>query len=157
MSKKALYLSLFILGCSSVLAQVQYKVLWSFGGSPSDGQHPLGSLIFDRAGNLYGTTFAGGTGVGVGGTVFELSPNQEGSWSETILYNFCSNQCMDGSEPEAGLVIDSAGNLYGTTYAGGQPCPGFGGTCGTIFELSPPASPGGTWTESVLYNFCSNV
>ena len=97
-------------------------VLHNFG-SGNDGQTPLGSLIFDSAGNLYGTTSAGGLyGFGM---VFELSPDG----TETVLYNFGSG--TDGQNPNAGMVFDSSGNLYGTTVNGGL----FGG--GTAFELSP--------------------
>lgn len=156
MSKALLCAAIVALTCTFAIAQ-QYKVLHTFTGGPHDGVSPMGDLVFDHAGNLYGTTRGGGSGVGFGGTVFELSPNADGTWTETIVYNFCSNQCLDGSQPEAGLTIDSTGNLYGTTYSGGLPCPGFGGTCGTVFELSPPSSPGGAWTETVLHNFCTNV
>jgi uncharacterized repeat protein (TIGR03803 family) len=133
-----------------------YKVLWSFGGN-DDGGYPLGSLIFDSAGNLYGTTEY--DGANRSGIVFELSPNADGSWSEAILYSFCSNttdnRCQDGEWPVAGLVLDKAGNLYGTTTLGGAgPCD-YG--CGTVFELSPPSPGGGTWTETVLYSFCAGL
>ena len=111
-------------------------ILHSFG-SGADGQTPMGSLIFDSAGNLYGTTSAGGTyGYGM---VFELSPNG----TETVLYNFGAG--TDGANPNAGLVFDASGNLYGTTVNGGS----YGG--GTAFELSPNG--GGGWTESGLYSF----
>jgi uncharacterized repeat protein (TIGR03803 family) len=86
-----------------------------------------------------------------------MSPNGDGTWTETVIYNFCTqdSQCLDGLFPEAGLVIDAAGNLYGTTSAGGG-CQYSGVNCGTIFELSPPAS-GHAWTETVLWNFCSDI
>jgi len=123
------------------------KVLYSFCpvSGCADGEFPdYGNLIFDTAGNLYGTTYKGGTYNS--GTVFELTPEGHG-WAETVLYNFCSaTGCNDGSNPYSGLIFDSAGNLYGTTSAGGNP----GG--GTVFELSPGD---GGWTETVLYNFCS--
>ena len=101
------------------------------------GRTPFGNLIFDSAGNLYGTTFAGGT-YGKG-TVFELSPYG----TETVLYNFGSG--ADGQNPYAGLIFDSSGNLYGTTVNGGA----YGG--GTAFELSPNGA--GGWTETGLYSF----
>jgi uncharacterized repeat protein (TIGR03803 family) len=111
-------------------------VLHTFVGTP-DGEQPLAPVIFDAAGNLYGTTAYGG--IYEGGTGFELTPNAEGGWTETVLYSFCSqNDCTDGSLPVGGLVLDAAGSLYGTTYLGGtyqctlQP-PG----CGTVFKLSP--------------------
>jgi len=128
------------------------KILYSFGVSLSDGKSPEGGLVFDTKGNLYGTTNIGGasdTTYGGGyGTVFELSPNTNGTWTETILYNFSYLSQTDGYFPEAGLVFDSAGNLYGTTADGGSAQDLEGG--GTIFELSPAGS---GWTEKVLYNF----
>jgi uncharacterized repeat protein (TIGR03803 family) len=147
---------LFSGGC--IFAQQQYKVLWNFGTSPGDGAFPVASLVFDPAGNLYGTTRAGGTFLQ--GSVFELSPNTDGTWNETVLYSFCPNfpqLCIDGQSPQAGLLLDSEGNLYGTTYSGGnsESC-GNGPGCGVVFELSPASAPGGTWTEAVLDNFCSN-
>lgn len=117
----------------------------------NDGESPLAGLIFDSRGNLYGTTSAGG--ISGGGTVFELSPpaTQGGAWTENVLYKFCNlPDCSDGMDPVAGLIADSGGNLYGTTEYGGA----FGS--GTVFELSPPATPGGAWIETVLYNFCSS-
>ncbi len=121
--------------------------LYSFDRNGTDGFNPLGTLIFDAAGNLYGTTFGGG--LNGRGTVFELSPNGSGGWTETILYNFCSqSRCADGRNPFAGLIFDRSGNLYGTTTYGGS---SFGGT---VFELSPDGS--GGWTETVLHNFNQN-
>ena len=108
----------------------------------SDGYYPFGPLIFDVAGNLYGTT---SRGTDSGGTVFELTPGSDGTWTETILNN-CSPNCTAGS-PFGGVIFDGAGNLYGTTMDGGA----YDG--GTVFELTPGL--GGTWTETILYNFCS--
>ncbi len=115
------------------------KVLHSFGGG-SDGISPYASLIFDTAGNLYGTTFEGG--IHNGGTVFELTPDGGGDWSEKVLHNFGNG--ADGTTPFASL-IDAAGNLYGTTTGGGLH------GAGTAFELSPQE--GGSWTETVLHSF----
>lgn len=129
-------------------------VLYNFGTNPNDGDIPNGNLIFDKSGNLYGTTQRGGANSG--GTVFELSRGSDGSWIETILYNFCSqSNCADGGVPLSGLVLDAAGNLYGTaavggTYSGGT-CGGAG--CGTVFELSPH---GGSWLYTVLWDFKGN-
>jgi uncharacterized repeat protein (TIGR03803 family) len=153
-----LFLSAFALG------QAQEKVLYTFTGSP-DGAAPKGKLIADKAGNLYGTTFWGGINtpatlcsyVGMGcGAVFELSPNSDGSYSETILHDFCSSysgaRCLDGAFPVAGLLSDAAGNLYGTTSGGGgTPC-----QCGIAFEMSPPTSQGGQWGFTTLYAFCAS-
>ncbi|MGA3054009.1 MAG: choice-of-anchor tandem repeat GloVer-containing protein [Candidatus Korobacteraceae bacterium] len=110
------------------------QVLHNFGNG-ADGSVPYASLIFDAAGNLYGTTWAGGTyssgycPAGCG-TVFELSPRQGGGWTENV-YSFNG---MDGAGPQAGLILDAAGNLYGTTYAGGT----YG--WGTVFELQTVAT-----------------
>jgi uncharacterized repeat protein (TIGR03803 family) len=99
-------------------------LLYSFGGQPSDGINAYGSVVFDKEGNLYGTTFAGG--IYGQGTVFELSP----SGKEKLLYTFGS-QAGDGNTPLGGLVFDTAGNLYGVTAYGGVY--GFG----TVFEITP--------------------
>ncbi len=121
-------------------------VLYNFGNG-TDGIYPYASLIFDTAGNLYGTTQQGGT-YSVG-TVFALTPTAGGGWTEKVLYSFCSQpDCTDGADPSAGLIFDVAGSLYSTTYYGGSYGP-YGG--GTVFELTPEA--GGSWTEQVLYSF----
>lgn len=107
-------------------------------------------VIFDSAGNLYGTTFFGGNfncGTGFGcGTVFELSPATGGGWTKTVLYIFNG---PDGENPSASLVFDKAGNLYGTTAGGGDSTNCYGG-CGTIFRLSHSST---GWTEKVLHSF----
>jgi uncharacterized repeat protein (TIGR03803 family) len=165
MRNTALCAALVVLGCGLALGQAQEKVLWSFGGPPNDGARPLANLVSDASGNLFGTTYSGGNSTasicdGGCGTIFQLSPGPDGTWEESILYNFCTTffggQCVDGALPSAGLVLDSAGNLYGTTSAGGsESCPIQSTGCGTVFELSPPGA-GGVWTESVLHNFCSD-
>jgi uncharacterized repeat protein (TIGR03803 family) len=113
----------------------------------NDGAYPLSSLVFDSAGNLYGTT---PTGPGFAcnqsgcGTVFRLEPNSDGTWTQTIIYNFEGE--LDGADPVAGLVIDGSGNLYGTTAMGG-----FSGcydNCGTVFELIRTSK--GNWFETVI-------
>lgn len=149
--KMKMIAALFIF-CAVALGQAQYRVLYSFSGG-TDGFAPQ-SLIFDHSGNLYGTTFWGGAGNPTNcgssgcGTVFRLSPDGSGGWSETVLYTFCSQfECPDGAQPNGGLVLDSAGNLYGTTLDGGAAVAG-----GVVFELSP--TPNGPWTETVLYSFC---
>jgi len=118
------------------------SLLYSFTGR-SDGGTPLAGLIFDQAGNLYGTTLVfESTNIG---TVFKLTPNRDGSWTESVLYRFCSvKNCLDGDGPRAGLTFDQAGNLYGTTELGGV-------HLGTVFKLTPHSN--GSWTESVLYGF----
>jgi uncharacterized repeat protein (TIGR03803 family) len=116
-------------------------VLYSFcpDGSCSDGSRPTGGLIFDQAGNLYGTTTRGGNGSGLG-VLFKLTPNPDGSWSETVLHSFGAYQ-GDAEEPYGGLVQDIAGNLYGATWQGGAYYQG------TLFKLDT------TGVETVLYNF----
>jgi uncharacterized repeat protein (TIGR03803 family) len=129
--------------------QVQFKILYAFG-APGDGNGPLGPFAFDQKGNLYGVTLFGGANEL--GTVFELTPEANGQWTETILHSFPDSQ-DDGYQP-TGIAMDSLGNLYGTTTQGGSAgnCKDLQG-CGTIFELSPDTN--GQWTESVIWNFCS--
>lgn len=116
----------------------------------TDGVCPCSSLIFDSAGNLFGTTVRGGIHDIGDGTVFELSPAAGGSWTETIIHNFDCH--TDGCAPNAALVFDAAGNLHGTTSNGGAgSCPYASGGCGTVFELSPQS--GGGWTETALHSF----
>lgn len=117
------------------------KVLYTFTGA-ADGGTPSAGVILDAAGNLYGVTQWGGMhGHGV---VFQLTPASDGTWSETVLYNFTGG--ADGDQPLGGLVIDSGGNLYGTTGFGGDPVAG----CGTLFKLSPSTS---GWAFSLLHTF----
>jgi uncharacterized repeat protein (TIGR03803 family) len=117
-------------------------VLHSFNLDGQDGIRPYSSLVMDSAGNLYGTTYLGGT-YGLG-TVFEILPGLNGSWTEKVLHSFNSDG-TDGFNPYANLVLDAKGNLYGTTYVGGT------GSVGTVFELSP--NPDGTWKETIIFNF----
>jgi uncharacterized repeat protein (TIGR03803 family) len=166
MTTKIQYSLLVVLILSSAFCSAQtYKVLYSFDYTVAngDGAVPTGNLASDHAGNLYGTTEYGGNSICDGcGTVFELSPNGDGTWSESVLYRFCNtvlnSYCTDGAQPQGGLIIDAQGNLYGATTLGGTAsgC-GQGGGCGIVFELSPPAAPGADWIETVLYNFCSNL
>jgi len=117
-------------------------VLYSFAGG-SDGAVPEAGLTMDKAGNLYGTTSAGGSAGN--GTVFELvAPRKkDDAWTETVLYSFGTG--TDGAAPVGGVILDSAGNLYGTTSAGGANAEG------TVFELSP----GTPWTETILHSFAN--
>jgi uncharacterized repeat protein (TIGR03803 family) len=146
-------LAVLILTLSAFAAAQQESTLYVFKGQ-EDGAFPYASLIADSAGNLYGTTSEGGGSSACGtidhkpvgcGTVFELSPPAPGGnhWTETVLHIFPGGT-TDGAEPSAPLVIDAAGNLYGTTNSGGA------SNLGAIFELSPPSQPGGAWTETVL-------
>jgi uncharacterized repeat protein (TIGR03803 family) len=113
-------------------------VLYRFSGG-SDGSGSPGSLVFDASGNIYGTTGTGGT-YGYG-TVYKLS-SSGGTWTKNILYSF--NGGSDGNAPQAGVIFDLAGNLYGTTLQGGAY------SNGTVFELQPTGS---TWSETVLHSF----
>jgi uncharacterized repeat protein (TIGR03803 family) len=113
-------------------AQSKYKTLYGFKGG-ADGGEPFAGLIFDQAGNLYGTTDYGGKGRGCAsgtcGVVFKLTPNSDGSWKESVLYAFCQQMsCSDGANPFSSVIFDAVGNLYGTTYVGG----GNGGGSGVV-------------------------
>jgi uncharacterized repeat protein (TIGR03803 family) len=125
------------------------KIVHAFKENGKDGFSPQGSLIFDTVGNLYGTAFGapyGGNGYGKNGAVFQLKPGADGKWSEKVLHSFCAaKDCTDGKSPNASLIIDAAGNLYGTTEAGGA------SGMGTVFRVKPHAS--GRWTETVLHSF----
>ena len=132
-----------------------YKVIHSFctNGNCSDGDGPYGSLIVDAAGNLYGTTWAGG-GSG-GGTVFKLAPNaHKTKWTESVLYSFCAlENCTDGELPYSTVLMDASGSLFGTAAYGGASCGNADG-CGVAFKL---VKSGGAWRQSVLYQFCSKT
>ncbi len=122
-------------------------VIYTFcplGYNCTDGLYPASSLTFDRAGNLYGTTYYGGA-FGAG-TVYELSPNGSGDWNETVLYSFTGG--ADGAYADGNVIFDSMGNLYGTAADGGA------NGDGVVFELSPA---GTSWTETVLYNFAGGA
>jgi uncharacterized repeat protein (TIGR03803 family) len=118
-------------------------VLHSFGGI-GDGKFPMHNVIFDRMGNLYGTTH--GNGNGNYGTVFQLVPTGSG-WTENVLYSF-SGTGSAGIFPSAGLIIDQSGNLYGATSGEGT------NGAGTVFELTPT---GGTWAFTILYALSGSI
>lgn len=126
------------------------KSIYRFQGG-EDGQGPVGGLVMDSSGNLYGTTEAGGSNLFCSdnwdtfscGTIFELSPNGSGGWSEKVLFNFSETS---GYWPVSSLILDPAGNLYGTTPYGGQA----GRFGGTAFELQRN---GDEWTETILHSF----
>ena len=125
------------------------QLLYVFQGG-SDGYSPYSTLIFDKNGALYGTTYIGG--VNGNGTVFKLTPGSGGKWKESVLYSFQGFGTGDGSNPYAGVIFDSAGNLYGTTLYGGNYTDNCSnGGCGVVFELSPGAA--GVWKETVLLAF----
>jgi uncharacterized repeat protein (TIGR03803 family) len=130
------------LSATSTWAAIHEKVLHNFNNNGKDGNSPFAGLIFDASGNLYGTTDTGGIGYG---TVFELTSTTGGRWTEKVLHSF-NNDGVDGTYPYFGsLIFDGSGNLYGTTNAGGTT------GVGTVFELTPAG--GGSWTETVLYDF----
>ncbi len=107
-------------------------------GSGTDGAKSQGGLIFDHEGNLYGmTTYGGANGLG---TIFELSPTGSG-WTETVIHNFAGG--ADGANPFAGVIFDSAGNLYGVTYFGQ-----------TVFKMTKS---GTNWTLQTLHSFSDNT
>src|ERR1700678_2136670 len=126
-----------------------YKVLYTFGALP-DGQVPSG-VVLDSAGKLYGTTVEGGTGPGCGvdsgcGTFFKLTPNQDGTWTESILFEFLGDS-TPATFPGA-VIFDSSGKWYGTTGTGG-PCDDSG--CGRVSNLTPSSA--GSWTPAPLFDF----
>jgi uncharacterized repeat protein (TIGR03803 family) len=129
-------------------------VLHSFTSTP-DGASPFAGLTWDPVGNLYGTTYGGGSGMG---TVYELSPNRSGGWSESVLYSHCSQpNCADGAYPN-GQLQASNGNFYATTEEGGAHA------AGTVFELSPQprgGCPNGSytgngWCEAIIHDFAGH-
>ncbi|HLW69834.1 MAG TPA: choice-of-anchor tandem repeat GloVer-containing protein [Candidatus Binataceae bacterium] len=127
------------------------SILWNFGNG-ADGKNPYAGLILEASGNLYGTTDNGGA-YGLG-TAFMLTPHStggKGNWSASILWSFGNG--ADGQHPLGGPIMDASGNLYGTTNVGGPYDNGINDFGGTAFELSPPSSSGGNWTESILWSF----
>ncbi len=123
--------------CRSFLCPWIETPLYQFTGG-ADGGNPESTVIFDSAGNLYGT--AGG-GTGNFGVVFKLTPSGSG-WTESVLYSFTNSP--DGDGPFSGVTMDGNGNLYGTTTGGGT------AGNGTVYLLTPSGS---GWTEKVLYSF----
>jgi len=125
---------------TSAQAASSEKVLYSFTGG-ADGSGPVAGLVFDAAGNLYGTAYSGGA-KGFG-TVFQLTPGSNGKWTQNVIHTFTGGN--DGGLPMAGLTFDSAGNLYGTTSGNGAK------GHGVVFQLKPGSN--GKWTERVLHTF----
>jgi uncharacterized repeat protein (TIGR03803 family) len=125
--------------CTNAICPWNETILYSFQNG-ADGAFPAyGNPAFDRAGNLYGTT--GGGGISDNGVVFELTPSN-GGWTETVLHKFDQT---DGSEPYNSVILDGAGNVYGTTYSGGD------SNWGTVFELSPSGSGWNFTTVKLFY------
>ncbi len=148
----ALSLAILLLAATALARGGTEIILHEFAGR-SGGLNPNSSLIMDTAGNLYGTTWAGGWGpCSEGcGKAFKLTPNGSG-YAESVVYAFQGSATGDGQNPWGALTADAAGNLYGVTQKGGMAsssCGPYG--CGTVFELTPGAS--GKWTETVLYRF----
>jgi uncharacterized repeat protein (TIGR03803 family) len=148
--KTVVWIVLLVAGTALFASAGTDQVLYTFTGG-NDGRYPQGSVIFDSAGNVYGTTTGngvqGGFCAGGCGTVFELTPSTDG-WQEKTLHGFCALQpCIDGANPVAGLVFDSNGNLYGTTQNGGLH------DLGVVFELSQS---NGDWKYTVLHSFAGN-
>ena len=149
-------LGLFI--ASNPAAAQQFSALYAFTGPRNgDGAYPLGGVVTDFTGAVYGTTQSGGKhGVG---TAFKLTPPAAGEtqWTEEIIHSFGSD-AKDGQIPEAGVVMDANGALYGTTANGGglgsQYC-GIGG-CGTVYRLDPPEAGQTQWSETILHRFQAN-
>ena len=134
--------------CTSALCPWSETVLHRFAGGANDGAQSDAAVVFDEVGNLYGTTYEGGYnsancsfGDDWCGVVFELTPSN-GGWTESLPYIFTGGN--DGANPYAGLTLDAAGNLYGTTWANGA------GGGGTVFELFPSGS---GWAETTMYSF----
>lgn len=118
-----------------------FQVLYTFEGGP-DGDYPFGGLVMDPMGNLYGGTWSSNSG---GGVIYRLSPTSHRKWRETVLHTFQGGS--DGTYSSGNLLLDSAGNIYGTTeFGGGSGCQnGYG--CGIVFRLAPDGS------ETVIHNF----
>jgi uncharacterized repeat protein (TIGR03803 family) len=124
-------------------------VIYRFKGPfDGDGELPLAGVILDGSGNIYGTTALGGLYCGDGcGTIFRIAPGG----TETVLYSFCSQtNCPDGGNPQSGLVLDGADNLYGTTNNGGLINSACTLGCGVVFKVAPDG------TETVLHSFDSS-
>jgi uncharacterized repeat protein (TIGR03803 family) len=150
LNRDAMTLALLLVGLLSLSSMAAAQTVNIIGNTA----YTLSSVIFDSAGNIYGTTNIGGTSTNchaVGcGTVFELSPTSSGSWTLNTIYTFNGewpDEDTDGAWPSAGLVIDSKGRLFGTTGLGGN----YTCACGTVYMLSPTSS--GSWKETVIYRF----
>jgi uncharacterized repeat protein (TIGR03803 family) len=131
--------------CRSITCYWNQNILHTFLGPDGSGPQTE-NLAFDNAGNIYGTT--GGGGTYDSGIAFELSPSGAG-YTQTILHSFGNG--TDGRNPLAGVVLDTAGNMYGTTERGGTGSPqNCHGSCGTVYQLMPS---NGGWVENILVNF----
>jgi uncharacterized repeat protein (TIGR03803 family) len=107
-------------------------VLYKFTGN-NDGGYPYAPVTFNKAGDLYGTTFIGG--YYQAGTVFKLRPIKGGKWKEVVVYNFTGGS--DGGNPEAAVIFDQEGVVYGTAYYGGNEGCYRNNGCGTVWKITP--------------------
>lgn len=125
------------------------RILYSFCSQQpcTDGLDPVG-LTMDASGNLYGATLYGGTQGSNNGVIYELSPNGQGGYTQTVLFSFPGG--VNGSNPIGGVVL-SQGSLFGVTINGGSSHCDFGYGCGVIFQLSP--NPPSGWTYNVVHAF----
>jgi uncharacterized repeat protein (TIGR03803 family) len=147
--KSSIVFAFLILAMQAALFAQSEKTIFVFNGT-TDGGDPGGGLVADSSGALYGTTMKGGSASL--GTVFKLSPPSEkgAPWTESVLYSFQGGE-TDGASPfYVTPAFDSHGNLYGTTASGGA------NGVGTVFRLTPPSEPRGSWTESVIFSFSGN-
>jgi uncharacterized repeat protein (TIGR03803 family) len=140
---------LAVASAGPALAASTYSQIYVFTGQ-ADGGFPEAGLIADSAGALYGTASSDGTGHS--GAIYQLSPPAAGKkhWTQTTLYNFTGG--ADGATPLAGLLADSTGALYGTTYAGGD-----ANGDGVVFKLTPPEKGQAAWTEKVIHGFANGA
>jgi hypothetical protein len=129
----------YLLLLATIARSSTFKVLHSFGG-PNDGAYPTGPLLFDSQGNLYGVT-GGGPGEYGNGVVFELIPQEDGSWKEAILYTFAGGS--DGAGPYGNVVFGASGSLYGTLYGDS------GAAVNGVFQLSHDNQ---EWSNAVVYD-----
>jgi len=135
--------------CGSVYKLTRSGGVWTqtllhnFTGGTTDGAYPYWGLVEDAAGNLYGATQSGGINTNYG-TIFELTPNADGTWTYSLIYEFGTPGYTDAISPYGPLTIDASGTLYGAAISGGI----YG--YGAVFKLSQS---GGSWAESVLFNF----
>jgi uncharacterized repeat protein (TIGR03803 family) len=129
----------------------KFTVVYAFSALGNDGALPIGGLVFDQAGNLYGATAMGGSANCLAsnycGAAFELSPNGSGGWNETVIHAFNGSNAAAGLHPTSNLAFDAAGSLYGTTTFGGNfaVC-----NCGVVYQLQPSAS---GWVFNLVYTF----
>src|SRR5271155_5107165 len=146
--------ALFALLLTTSFAAAQSEsIIYRFEPTTASGVYPEAALIADKAGNLYGTTSQGGSSGD--GAVYQITPRAAGGGARTVtmLHEFASG--ADGADPLGPLTFDTAGNLFGTTLYGGVGVNG--NSYGTVFELSPPAAPGGSWTYAVIASFDSGI